>query len=239
MQKRTITVNSDYLAIDGNEIDNIVLSLSSKEQDSFIDPETNSSTQTDLNLGEYGLVVLQTNHIANTLKEIYNIRIEECKQALETIRKNGFNVDRLTQLELKKIFKIKFDPKVLAKRAIHVISENERFKSAIESLNFGDISKLARVLNESNYSLSCNFGVSNEFLDSLIYHARSYKGCIAAKITGDLFGESIVALVDKMGIERFIKHVARGYDKDTGLALTGFTTRIGDHLFENNEMVIA
>ena len=85
------------------------------------------------------------------------------------------------------------DP-VLARRARHVVSENERVLEAVDALGHGDVVRLGTLATESHRSLREDFQVSTAVLDELVEHLLDQPGVLGARLTGAGFGGCVVAL---------------------------------------------
>lgn len=98
-----------------------------------------------------------------------------------------------------------------AKRAKHVITENQRcldFASALES---GDRAALGRLMHESHVSLRDDFEVSVAELDAMALSCGEASGCVGARLTGAGFGGCCVALVKSAQLEAFLFETEKSY----------------------------
>ncbi|MFK8041783.1 galactokinase [Congregibacter sp.] len=80
------------------------------------------------------------------------------------------------------------------KRAQHVLSENNRVQSFVTALEKDDIETAGQLMYASHESLSRDFAVSCQELDTLVDAARD-AGALGARMTGGGFGGSMVAFV--------------------------------------------
>ncbi|HYJ79221.1 MAG TPA: hypothetical protein VEW03_06455, partial [Longimicrobiaceae bacterium] len=114
-----------------------------------------------------------------------------------------------------------------ARRARHVVTENERTLAAAEAMRRGDAGELGRLMNASHASLRDDFEVSSPALDAMAEIARARPGCHGARMTGAGFGGCAVALVDRGHGADFVASVGGEYERRTGLVaqiyLTGAT----------------
>jgi galactokinase len=85
------------------------------------------------------------------------------------------------------------DP-LLAKRARHIVTENQRVLDFVEALNRGDSDWAGRLLSESHASLRDDYAVSCSEVDALV-EACVDAGAVGARMTGGGFGGSVIALV--------------------------------------------
>jgi galactokinase len=85
------------------------------------------------------------------------------------------------------------DP-VLARRARHVITDNQRVLAAVALLEAGDLAGLGPVLSASHVSLRDDFEISWPQADAAVTAAQG-AGALGARMVGGGFGGSVIALV--------------------------------------------
>jgi galactokinase len=108
-------------------------------------------------------------------------------------------------------------PPSVAKRARHVISENERVLAAVEAMKHADLPTFGRLMNASHESLRSDFEVSGLELDTMVEIARQQEGCYGARLTGAGFGGCTVNLVRDNDAPAFAANVARAYREQMGV----------------------
>jgi galactokinase len=89
------------------------------------------------------------------------------------------------------------DP-VLARRARHVITDNQRVLQAVALLEAGDVAGLGPVLHASHVSLRDDFEISWAQADAAVFAAER-GGALGARMVGGGFGGSVIALVPADG----------------------------------------
>jgi galactokinase len=87
------------------------------------------------------------------------------------------------------------DPVVRA-RARHVITEDDRVRSAATALAAGDVALLGALLQGSHASLRDDFEVSTPVLDALVGRLDATPGVHGARLTGAGFGGCVVAVCE-------------------------------------------
>ncbi len=109
----------------------------------------------------------------------------------------------------------RLDP-MIARRAWHVISENQRTLAAAEAMRQGDVAALGRLMDESHESLRADYEVSSEALDTMVAAARAHPACRGARMTGAGFGGCAVAVINAASADDFRCRVAAEYQERTG-----------------------
>jgi galactokinase len=117
----------------------------------------------------------------------YSDRVTQCAQAEQ-------HIGPLRLAEVGSIRNISDD--VLQRRALHVVSENDRVRRATVALALQDMTTFGLLMNESHQSLRDNFEVSTAQMDEAVHYAQQTPGVFGARMTGGGFGGCIVIVAD-------------------------------------------
>lgn len=90
------------------------------------------------------------------------------------------------------------------RRAMHVITENERTLGAAACAQGGDAVGLGQLMNASHESLHDLFEVTGPAPDVAVRLARKLDGCLGARMTGAGFAGAAVALVETDAADHFV-----------------------------------
>ena len=102
------------------------------------------------------------------------------------------------------------------RRALHVITENQRTVEAAEAMARGDAPALGQRMNASHESLRDDYEVSSDALNAMVQCAQAAPGCYGARMTGAGFGGCAVAVIDAQAAEPFVAAVTAAYQNRTG-----------------------
>ncbi|MFM7023859.1 MAG: galactokinase, partial [Flavobacteriales bacterium] len=182
-----------------------------------------------LDLENYSLVIMNTNKKRELASSKYNERKKECDNALALLNEFG-SFPNLCAAPIELAEKLK-DP-ILKKRALHVISENQRVLEAVDALKNKDIAKFGALLTSSHLSLQHYYEVSGLELDTIVLEALKIKGCIGARMTGAGFGGCALALVEKNEVEIFKQKLSAIYYHKTHLIPSFYESKISDGVKE-------
>jgi galactokinase len=164
------------------------------------------------------LVVLHTGSQRKLGSSEYNLRREQCQEAVEGIRLVDPSVQTLRDVtpELLAAARDGLDP-VVARRAEHVVAENERVIATLAAFEAGDIPAIHAAFAASHRSLRDLFEVSSPQLDALVEIADAVPGVVAARMTGGGFGGCTVNLVHTDAVKALADAVLGSYPARTGL----------------------
>ena len=117
----------------------------------------------------------------------YSDRVAQCAQAEQ-------HIGPLRLAEVGNVRNIDID--ILRRRALHVVSENDRVRRATVALALQDLTTFGQLMNESHQSLRDNFEVSTQQMDEAVRNAQQTPGVFGARMTGGGFGGCIVIVAD-------------------------------------------
>ncbi|WP_145495159.1 galactokinase [Yersinia bercovieri] len=159
------------------------------------------------------VVIINSNVKRGLVDSEYNTRRQQCETAARF-----FGVKALRDVDPNLFFSIQdeLDP-VVAKRARHVITENERTLAAATALAAGDLKLMGQLMQESHISMRDDFEITVPPIDSLVDIVKSVIGEQGGvRMTGGGFGGCIVALMPTSLVEQVRATVAREYPAHSG-----------------------
>jgi len=159
------------------------------------------------------VVILDTGTRRELVASAYNERRAQCEAAAK-----AFNVPALRDVSAAQFTARKgdLDP-LIARRAQHIISENERTLQAAQAMKENNATKTGQLMDESHESLRDDFEVSSDALDVMVEVAQQHDDCFGARMTGGGFGGCAVALVESSALENFSEGVSLSYQTLTGI----------------------
>ncbi|HEV8699520.1 MAG TPA: galactokinase [Candidatus Limnocylindrales bacterium] len=151
----------------------------------------------------------------------YNERRAQCDAAVAALRAVDTSIRSLRDVSptFFDAHEDRLDP-VVARRARHVVAENQRVLDGVEAFDAQDLGTVGRLFAESHASLRDLFEVSSPELDGLVGIATGVDGVIAARLTGAGFGGCTVNLVRPDAVERLRLAIERDYPARSGRAAT-------------------
>jgi galactokinase len=158
-------------------------------------------------------VIMDTTTRRELVTSAYNERREQCEAAATFFKVPALRDVTIQQCEAAAD---QLDP-VVAKRARHVITENDRTSKAADAMRAGDAVTLGKLMDASHDSLRDDFEVTNDALNQIVACAQQQDGCYGARMTGAGFGGCAVALVHADAVAAFTLGVTACYKAAAGL----------------------
>ena len=222
-------VENDFMSVNSGIMDQFAVGMGKKDHAIFLDCATLEYELVPVELGNYRIVIMNTNKRRELADSKYNERFFETQTALKELQEQ-VPIQSLGDLTTDTFDSVKqyLSSALLVKRARHAVSENERTKLATEVLKKGDLAHFGRLLNESHLSTELDYEVTGKELDTLVHTAWEQAGVLGARMTGAGFGGCAIALVHKDHIDAFKANVAKVYTEEIGYAPSFYIAEIAD-----------
>ncbi len=171
-----------------------------------------------LPLDEVALVACHSGSPRRLEASAYNERRSQCEAAVAAIAAVEPGVTALRDVTPSMLDRVRdrLDP-VAARRAEHIVAENQRVLDAVAAFEAGDLDTVGRLFYASHASLRDLYEVSSPELDALVDIARATPGVIGARLTGAGFGGCTINLVRRDAVDTLREAVLRDYPARTGL----------------------
>jgi galactokinase len=141
---------------------------------------------------DLAVMIINSNVKRGLVDSEYNTRREQCEKAASLL-----GIRALRDISLKDLVqRLPELPELVARRAIHVVSENERTLKAAEALKKRDISMLSKCMAASHNSMRYDFEITVPPIDFIVEILAGYLGEHGGvRMTGGGFGGCVVALM--------------------------------------------
>ncbi len=205
-------------------MDQLISAQGKKEHALLIDCR-DLTTQTVSMPKDITVMIINSNKNRELVGSEYNIRRDQCEQAAAL-----FGVKALRDVTLDEFEKrsVELDS-IVAKRARHVITENERTLLAAKALAEGDMSLIAELMAQSHQSMRDDFEITVPEIDTLVdivTQAIGKQGGV--RMTGGGFGGCVVVLVPQTLVDVVKRAVEQHYFALIGLKETIYVCQASD-----------
>lgn len=160
------------------------------------------------------IMMINSNVKRGLVDSEYNVRREQCEEAAK-----HFNVSHLrdVSIALFESHKHELSP-VVAKRAEHIVYENQRTLDAMQAFNSSNISQISSLMAASHESMKSLFEITTSEIDYLVEIIHEVLGSQGGvRMTGGGFGGCIVALVPDDLVPSVASVVEQKYQTFSGL----------------------
>ncbi len=179
---------NDFVGAHCGIMDQMAASLADDATALFLDSRSLEFRRIALPAGA-DLIVIHSGVVHEIAAGDYNTRRAECEEAARRL-----GVPQLRDLGPADLALIERLPDPLARRARHVVTEDERVLQAVEALQAADLPRLGELFFASHASMRDDFEVSVPAIDVLVEIARAAPEIYGARMTGGGFGGSVVML---------------------------------------------
>ncbi len=181
-----------------------------------------------LSLGDYELLLLNTNVSHSLADSEYNTRRAECEAGIATIQKKYPTVQLLRDVSMDMLNEHKDQlSETIYRRCAYVIQENERVLLAKAALQNGQLQELGNLMYASHQGLSKEYEVSCKELDYLVEYTKDKHFILGSRMMGGGFGGCTISIVRKDRRDAFVDEVAPFYQQKFGRVLSAYSVNIG------------
>lgn len=222
----------NYVGVKCGIMDQYASMFGQKDKALLLDCRTIKSEPYPVELGNYELLLINTNVKHNLSESAYNNRRAVCENVAELL-----NVDALRDASEDDLKTIQSKlSKEDYNKASYVIRENSRVEKAAKVLRSKDIKQLGNLLFDTHSDLKDNYRVSCDELDFLVDKAMEAPSVIGARMMGGGFGGCTINIVLKDDKSAFIEQVTKTYKNKFNRECSIYEVKIeqGTHLLETN-----
>jgi galactokinase len=218
-----------FIGVNCGIMDQFTVAMGKKDKAILLDCDTIMYEYYPFALTEYQLLIVNSKKDRTLADSKYNERYSECMLALEMLNKK-LDLRNLCEISIASFQQHKelITDNVLQKRALHVVTENQRVKDAVIALQTNDLETLGKLMFSSHQSLKELYEVSGKELDTIVEFSKNYPGCIGARMTGAGFGGCAIAIVKKDQIEDYTVKLNSYYSEAIGYNAEVFATEAAD-----------
>lgn len=167
-----------------------------------------------VNLGDYRVVIINSEVRRSLTSSAYNTRREECQEIVAYFRRYDDSIRTLRDVTTDLIDSHVGDlPPVLRGRCRHGVTENQRVLDAAAALRAGKLDEFGELMKTSHISLRDDFEVSCPELDMLVDLVNSIEGALGSRMTGAGFGGCTVSIIHNEAIpvleDKLVEYRAR------------------------------
>lgn len=174
---------------------------------------------------DMAVVIINSNKKRGLVDSEYNTRRQQCEEAAQI-----FGVKALRDVTIETFERRQAElPELVAKRARHVITENDRTLAAAQALRANDMTTLGQLMAASHASMRDDFEITVKEIDTLVDIVKQVIGDQGGvRMTGGGFGGCVVALMPPALVAPVTAAIERQYQAATGLKETIYVCQAKD-----------
>lgn len=230
MAKLGQAAEHNFIGVNCGIMDQFASAMGKADHAIYLDCATLNYEHIPLALGDYCLVLSNTNKKHSLGSSKYNERRGECEEGLNALKTVLPNITQLSDVSIEEFEKHKnvIENPIVQKRIKHVVYECDRVHKSVSALKSGDLKTFGELMNASHNSLQYDYEVSCDELDCLANNAQKLDGVLGSRMTGAGFGGCTVSIVDKDCVDAFIKTLGELYTKTFDHNASFYVSEIGD-----------
>lgn len=208
---------SEFVGVQCGIMDQFVSMLGKKDHALFLDCRSLDYQLAPVAFSDAKVMVINSGVKRGLVDSEYNLRRQQCNEAVAQLKQHLPGITALRDVGVEHLTLINNLEGDLAKRARHVVTENQRVLDAVQLFKTGNITGFGKLMNESHTSLRDDYQVSCPQLDLLVELAQSVPGVFGSRMTGAGFGGCTVSLVHKSSVAKLTDTILNEYYQKTGI----------------------
>lgn len=208
-------IENEFIGVNCGIMDQFAVANGKENHAIMLNCETLGFEHVPLDLGDYSLLIINSNKPRQLAESAYNQRRQECDEALQSIQQHHTisNLVETTEADLNLLA----DP-ILKKRTKHAFSEHQRVLASAKSLAAGHLTTFGKLMTASHKSLRDDYEVSCAELDFIVAHLLKEEPCLGARMTGAGFGGCCIALIKMEALKGVTNDLSNRYENIFGFA---------------------
>ncbi len=217
-----------YLHTQCGIMDPFIIMEALANQFALLDCETIFAKPIPADLGDYSIVLFNTNIHHNNASTEYNARRATSERIFEKIKRKHPGYTCLAKVPLRVLQHMKEDfSEQDYKKGKFVIEENQRVLDTVLALRKKALEQVGELLFQSHWGLSRDYQVSCPELDFLVELAEQHHDILGARMMGGGFGGCTINLMKTSTMDQCIQWVANKYNEWADKEMTPIKVSIG------------
>jgi len=183
----------NYVGVKCGIMDQYASMFGQKDTAILLDCQSLNASIVNIDLGDYEILLINTNVKHNLSESAYNNRRSVCEKVASIL-----GINALRDATEKDLYGIKIQiSEADYQKALYVIQENKRVLQASEAIKVQDLKMLGKLLYKSHNGLKEQYQVSCDELDFLVEQTKNTPEILGARMMGGGFGGCTINLIKK------------------------------------------
>ena len=219
----------NFVGIKCGIMDQFASTMGQKDQVMFLDCRSLEFDYFPFNLGDYQLLLLNTNVSHSLASSEYNTRRAACEEGVRILQTKFPKVHSLRDASFEMLLQMsEVIPTNIANRCRHIVLENDRVQMATKALLHKDFKQLGQLMYRSHFSLQKDYEVSCPELDYLVQQTLDKDYILGSRMMGGGFGGCTISIIEKEWVAPFTDLIVKNYKNQFGIDLSPYAVSIED-----------
>ena len=211
---------NEFMGMPCGVMDQFAVFMGNDKNVLLLDCKTREYEIINMKIDDATLIVIDSGQGRELVGSNYAQRVKECDAAIKIFGKTKKDVKSLRDININDLTNSKQDlGDLLYRRVKHVLTENERVKSAGEAVKKGDAKRLGEIMNECHKSCRFDYENSTPEIDALHDLISGLDSAFGSRICGAGWGGCMAALVKSGQEEDFQIKLNELHEKQTNNTL--------------------
>ncbi|WP_020533491.1 galactokinase [Flexithrix dorotheae] len=181
-----------------------------------------------LELGDFTIVLCNTNIAHELASSEYNVRRAQCEEGVALLQKYYPEIKSLRDVDINMLQAHKSEMEdVIYRRCKYIVEENLRVLAFCDALNNADFESAGALLYQAHEGMRTEYEISCKELDFLVEFTKDKDFVVGSRLMGGGFGGCTINLVKQKDTAQFIEEISKVYLKEFDIQLGCYHVNIG------------
>jgi len=182
-----------------------------------------------LELGEYELLLINSNVHHNLASSEYNLRRAQCEDGVKIISKFHPEVNSLRDVTMDMLIKHKSKfPEVVFRRSKYVIDENQRLELFCEALLSKNFKEAGNLLYKAHEAMRTEYEITCDEIDFLVNSTKDNDRILGSRMMGGGFGGCTINFILNEEVDSYIDKIKKQYKGKFDKQITPIRVSVSD-----------
>ncbi|MBK8502616.1 MAG: galactokinase [Saprospiraceae bacterium] len=221
MVKMAQQAEHNYAGVKCGVMDQFASMMGKKDQVLLLDCQDLTYRHFSFELGEYSLLLCNSNVSHSLASSEYNVRRQQCETGVAILKKKFQPIRSLRDAAVGQLNEVRDQmEEVIYRRCKYIIEENERVHLFIDALVNQDLAWAGQLLKTAQEAMRYEYEITCPEIDFLADFANSHPAIIGARMMGGGFGGCTLNIVKTTAKENFVSELVQEYKRKFSKQLT-------------------
>lgn len=227
MIKMSQLAEHNYVGVKCGIMDQLSSMMGKRGSALLLDCQTNDFDYVPVSLGEYSILLCNSNVEHTLVNSEYNVRRSQCEEGVSILQSRYSEIQSLrevTKAQLENVRELMDD--TIYRRCKYVIDENTRVRDFVDALKQKEFSRIGNLLKDAQRGMRFEYEITCPEIDFMADFANNKTGVLGSRMMGGGFGGCTLNLIKKYEISQFVDNLNESYYHQFGIEVSPITIGI-------------
>lgn len=219
----------NYAGVKCGIMDQFASMMGKRDKALLLDCKTLEYQYFDVQLGEYTLLLCNSNVSHSLASSAYNERRNQCDEGVSVLSQSFPAIKSLREASIEQLEQVRERmSEVVYRRCSYILKENHRVHQFTKAMMNHDYMEAGDVLNQAQQGMKTEYEITCKEIDFMTEFANSFEGVLGSRMMGGGFGGCTLNLLKKDRVSMFTEKLDNAYHNRFGRSISPIQVTITD-----------